>query len=338
MVLTLTIIINKAIFKIDPHCIPLRTAHPPVKKLLSISALAAATALVLSGCASGSTGAGATDDPTNSSGVRIVASTDVYGDIAQQIGGDRVSVTSIIDDPDKDPHEYEADARTQLSLSKAQLVIENGGGYDDFVEKLLSAADNKVAPVLNAADISGYDQEPAEGEFNEHVWYDFPTVQKLTDELVDQLSAIDPDGAKSYEENAKTFEGQLAALEQQEKDIKASFDGAGAAITEPVPLYMLSAAGLVNKTPAAFSEAIEEGTDVPADVLKQTTDQFSSGEVKVLVYNEQTSGAQTELVLTAAKDAKVPVVPVTETLPEGTDYISWMTTNLNALQGALSGK
>ena len=73
-------------------------------------------------------------------------------------------------------------------------------------------------------------------------------------------------------------------------------------------------------------------------MLKQTTDQFSSGEVKVLVYNEQTSGAQTELVLTAAKDSKVPVVPVTETLPAGSDYISWMTTNLNALQGALSGK
>jgi zinc/manganese transport system substrate-binding protein len=309
-----------------------------VKKLLSITALAAATALALSGCASASTDAGATSEPSNESGVRIVASTNVYGDIAEQIGGDRVSVTSIIDSPDKDPHEYEADARTQLALSKAQLVIENGGGYDDFVDTMLSAADNKIAPVLNASDISGYEQEPAEGEFNEHMWYDFPTVQKLSEELVGQLSAIDPEGAETYEKNAEEFEGQLAALEQQEQDIKASFDTAGAAITEPVPLYMLEAAGLVNKTPDAFSEAIEEGTDVPADVLKQTTDLFSSGEVKVLVYNEQTVGAQTELVLTAAEDAGVPVVPVTETLPEGADYISWMTTNLNALQGALSGK
>jgi zinc/manganese transport system substrate-binding protein len=314
------------------------TKNPLTKKVLPLSALFAAAALALAGCSTASGTDASTTEPTNADGVRIVASTDVYGDIAKQIGGDRVSVTSIIDDPDKDPHEYEADARTQLSLSKAQLVIENGGGYDDFVEKMLSAADNKVAPVLNAADISGFDQKPAEGEFNEHVWYDFPTVQKLTDELVKQLSAIDPEGATSYEKNAETFEGQLTALEQQEKDIKASFAGAGAAITEPVPLYMLTAAGLVNKTPTAFSEAIEEGTDVPADVLKQTTDQFSSGEVKVLVYNEQTSGAQTELVLTAAKDSKVPVVPVTETLPAGSDYISWMTTNLNALQGALSGK
>jgi len=309
-----------------------------VKKLLTLTTLAAATALALSGCASASTDAGATDDPTNESGVRIVASTNVYGDIAEQIGGDRVSVTSIIDSPDKDPHEYEADARTQLSLSKAQLVIENGGGYDDFVDTMLSAADNKIAPVLNAADISGYEQEPAEGEFNEHMWYDFPTMQKLSDELVNQLSAIDPEGAETYEKNAETFDSQLAALEQQEKDIKASFDQTGIAITEPVPLYMLEAAGLVNKTPDAFSEAIEEGTDVPADVLKQTQELFSSGAVKALVYNEQTAGAQTELVLKAAKDAGVPVVPVTETLPDGTDYISWMTTNLNALQGALSGK
>jgi zinc/manganese transport system substrate-binding protein len=295
-----------------------------VKKLLTITALAAATALALSGCSSASTGDAATDDPSTESGVRVVASTNVYGDIAEQIGGDRVSVTSIIDSPDKDPHEYEADARTQLALSKAQLVIENGGGYDDFVDTMLSAADNKIAPVLNAADISGYEQEPAEGEFNEHMWYDFPTVQKLSEELVNQLSAIDPDGAETFEKNAEAFDGQLAALEQQEQDIKSSFDQAGAAITEPVPLYI--------------SEAIEEGTDVPADVLKQTTELFSTGAVKVLVYNEQTEGSQTELVLAAAKDAGVPVVPVTETLPEGTDYIGWMTTNLNALQGALSGK
>jgi zinc/manganese transport system substrate-binding protein len=334
----LTIIINKVSFGETRFSLDFRTAHPTVKKLLTISALAAATALALSGCAPASTDGGATGEPTNESGVRIVASTNVYGDIAEQIGGDRVSVTSIIDSPDKDPHEYEADARTQLALSKAQLVIENGGGYDDFVDTMLSAADNKIAPVLNAADISGYDQKPAEGEFNEHMWYDFPTMQKLSDELVGQLSAIDPEGAESYEKNAEAFEGQLAALEQQEQDIKASFDSAGAAITEPVPLYLLDTAGLVNKTPDAFSEAIEEGTDVPADVLKQTTELFSSGEVKVLVYNEQTEGSQTELVLTAAKDAGVPVVPVTETLPEGTDYISWMTTNLNALQGALSGK
>jgi zinc/manganese transport system substrate-binding protein len=334
----LTIIINKATFEKTRIAIDFRTAHPTVKKLLPVSALAAAAALALSGCASASTDGGATDEPTNSSGVRIVASTNVYGDIAEQIGGDRVSVTSIIDSPDKDPHEYEADARTQLALSKAQLVIENGGGYDDFVDTMLSAADNKIAPVLNAADISGYEQEPAEGEFNEHMWYDFPTVKKLSDELVGQLSAIDPEGAETYEKNAEAFEGQLAALEQQEQDIKASFDTAGAAITEPVPLYLLETAGLVNKTPDAFSEAIEEGTDVPADVLKQTTALFSSGEVKVLVYNEQTEGSQTELVLSAAKDAGVPVVPVTETLPDGTDYISWMTTNLNALQGALSGK
>jgi zinc/manganese transport system substrate-binding protein len=198
-----------------------------VKKLLTITALAAATALALSGCSSASTGDAATDDPSTESGVRVVASTNVYGDIAEQIGGDRVSVTSIIDSPDKDPHEYEADARTQLALSKAQLVIENGGGYDDFVDTMLSAADNKIAPVLNAADISGYEQEPAEGEFNEHMWYDFPTVQKLSEELVNQLSAIDPDGAETFEKNAEAFDGQLAALEQQEQDIKSSFDQAG---------------------------------------------------------------------------------------------------------------
>ncbi|HEY0238272.1 MAG TPA: zinc ABC transporter substrate-binding protein, partial [Friedmanniella sp.] len=110
--------------------------------------------------------------------IAVVASTNVYGDIARSIGGDAVTVTAIIDRPDQDPHEYTADARTQLNLSKARLVIENGAGYDDFVNTML-AATTAQPRVITVADVSGYDQHPADGEFNEHLWYDFPTMIKL---------------------------------------------------------------------------------------------------------------------------------------------------------------
>ena len=127
----------------------------------------------------------------------------------------------------------------------------------------------------------------------------------------------------------------MAKLQQQELDIKGRSAGVGVAITEPVPLYMLTAAGLVNKTPPAFSEAIESDSDAPASVVAQTLALFSSKQVKALVYNEQTTGPQTQLVLAAAKKNGIAVVPVTETLPADTDYLSWMTANLAAIGKAV---
>jgi zinc/manganese transport system substrate-binding protein len=298
----------------------------------ALAASAAALALGLAGCSSGT----AAETADAGDGIRIVASTNVYGSLAEAVGGEFASVTSIIDSPDKDPHEYQADGQNQLSLSKAQIVIENGGGYDDFIDTMLSAADNSDAGVLNVADISGYDQEPADGEFNEHLWYDFPTMQKLVDSLVSELSALDADDASVFEANGKSVKAQLATLEAAEADIEAKYAGSGVAITEPVPLYLLEAAGLDNRTPDAFSEAIEEDTDVPPTVLQETLALFDSHAVKLLVYNEQTGGPQTDAVIEAAKKNDIPVVGVTETLPDGVDYFGWMKANLDAVSAALA--
>jgi zinc/manganese transport system substrate-binding protein len=292
--------------------------------------------LLVSAC-----GSSAQDDPASGgaspsgrTSLSVVASTNVYGDVVKQIAGDTVKVTSIISDPDADPHSYEANSRTQLELSQADVVIENGGGYDDFVGTMLKAAKNSDATVLNVVDISGK-SAPAGGELNEHVWYDFPTVEKLVTSLVSALSAKDPAGATAFTAGAAAFTQKLKQMESTEASIKAAHAGAGAAITEPVPLYLLEACGLVNKTPAQFSEAIEEGTDVSASVLAQTLDLFSQKKVDVLAYNEQTSGPETEKVLAAARTGGVAVVPVTETLPAGKDYVTWMTGNLTAIQKAL---
>nr|WP_246306560.1 zinc ABC transporter substrate-binding protein [Herbiconiux flava] len=286
----------------------------------------------MAGCSSGSS-ADTTAD--SSDGISIVASTNVYGSIAEAVAGDAATVTSIIDSPDKDPHEYQADGQNQLSLSKAQIVIENGGGYDDFVDTMLSAAENSGATVLNVTDISGYDTEPAEGEFNEHLWYDFPTMQKLVDQLVTELSALDEGSASVFSANGEELKQQLATLESGEADIASAHQGAGVAITEPVPLYLLDAAGLANRTPDEFSEAIEEDTDVPPLVLNETLALFDDKSIDVLVYNEQTGGPQTDAVLEAAEKNGIPAVPVTETLPDGVDYVEWMTANLKAVSDAL---
>jgi zinc/manganese transport system substrate-binding protein len=299
-------------------------------RLLAPIALASA-ALALAGCSNAASGA---TDPAKTGTINVVASTDVWGSVASAIGGDHVTVTSIIDDPDKDPHEYQADARNQLAISKANVVVSNGGGYDDFVTKMVKAS-KQHPTVLTAADISGYDQHPSEGDFNEHLWYDFPTVKKVADRLEAAFAKADAKDAADFHSNAASFDDKLAALEATEAQLKSAHAGTAVTITEPVPLYMLDAIGLKNVTPEKFSEAIENDTDVAPTVLKQTLDLYSSGQVKLLAYNEQTTGPQTQDVLDAAKQNDVAVVPVTETLPAGKNYIEWMTSNLQAIGSAL---
>lgn len=312
-------------------------------RLMAQAAVVATAVLALVGCSSGSSESGAATSGSDASasgaqsggaGVSLVASTNVWGDIASQIGGDSVTVTSIISDPDKDPHEYQADSRTQLALADAAVVVENGGGYDGFVDTMLSAAKSR-ATVINAVDVSGFAATQGD-ELNEHVWYDYPTVTKVAQSIEQALSAADPANASTFKTNLDTFTTKVAGLEKAAADVKATAAGKGAAITEPVPLYLLDAMGLENKTPEAFSEAIEQETDVPATVLDETLKLFSDHQVDVLVYNEQTTGPQTEAVLKAAHDSGTPVVPVQETLPANTDYISWQQKIIDEISAALS--
>jgi zinc/manganese transport system substrate-binding protein len=298
------------------------------RSFVSVLALAAATAVALAGCSTSVPSASADGK------IRIVASTNVYGDIARTIGGDSVDVTSLMSDPAQDPHSFEASARNQLAVSKADVVIENGGGYDDFMQTLTAGGHNDSAAILNVVELSG--KTAVDGELNEHVWYDFPTIEKFTQALTGALVDADRSQKAVFEKNAREFSAKLATLEQREADLKATYAGDGVAITEPVPLYLLNAIGLVNKTPEKFSAAIENENDVSPVVLDQTLRLFSAHEVKLLAYNEQATGAQTERVLAAAKSAGVPVVPVTETLPDGLDYVGWMQANLDAVAKALA--
>jgi zinc/manganese transport system substrate-binding protein len=268
--------------------------------------------------------------------IRVVASTDVWGDVVQQIGGSAVQVDSLISDPDRDPHEYQADPRDQLAVSRAKLVVVNGGGYDDFLSQLLKNAPS-TTEVVDAADVSGLDEHPSTGEFNEHIWYDFEAVSAVAGRISTELAKVEPSRAATFRSRLTTFRAGLAALERTAAAVKATAAGKGVAITEPVPLYLTSAVGLVNRTPAAFSEAVEEGDDVAPALLRQQLALFSEHRVAVLAYNEQTTGATTEQVLAAAKAADVPVVGMRETLPDGQDYLEWMRHDLAAIRSAVAG-
>ncbi|GAB2526032.1 metal ABC transporter solute-binding protein, Zn/Mn family [Paramicrobacterium agarici] len=303
-----------------------------------------ATALALSGCSSSA-------DSAETDGVSIVASTNVYGDIAAAIAGDAADVTSIIDSSVQDPHSYEASAQDRLAVSKADIVIQNGGGYDGFIDSLLGDADPIV---LNASEISGlmpeaeghehehegeHDEDGAHGHeghnhiegFNEHVWYSLDAMNHVAEHLAEELSELDPDNASTFEDNYDEFSAELESAHESLHELGESATGASVLITEPVPLYLLEDAGLVNETPAEFSEAVEEGTDVPAAVIQEMLELVQSGDIAMLAYNEQTSGPITEEVKDAAESAGVPVVSFSETLPDGEGYVSWMTANIEAL-------
>ena len=275
-------------------------------------ALLAIAALTLAGCAA---------TPTVDDGrLQVVASTNVYGSIAALIGQDGVTITSLIHTAAQDPHSFEASARDQLAVSKADLVIENGGGYDDFVDTLLDAASSD-AVVINAAEVVALPDGA-----NEHLWYDLSAMSTVADEIVAQLSDLDPANAAVYDANGRGF---VEALDGIRESVDGVGDGQTVAITEPVPLYLLESAGFENVTPDEFSEAIEEGTDVSPVVLKNTL--AAVGGAALLAYNSQTASPETEQLHAAAEDAGVPVVEFTETLPDGEDYLSWMTANAAAL-------
>ncbi|QKS17709.1 zinc ABC transporter substrate-binding protein [Curtobacterium sp. Csp2] len=189
------------------------------RRLLALPLVAGAAALVLTGCATSSSPGSASSDGT----VRVVASTNVYGSIVQSIGGKDVEVTSILDDPSQDPHSFESSAKTQLAVSKADLLIENGGGYDDFMTTLAKSANTK-APTINVVDLSGVEKD-GDKEFNEHVFYSYPTMVKLVAEVEQRLAKLDAGQADTFAANAKTLTTKLErVVEGGRRDVVALLD------------------------------------------------------------------------------------------------------------------
>ncbi|XTR52866.1 metal ABC transporter solute-binding protein, Zn/Mn family [Pseudarthrobacter sp. So.54] len=216
-----------------------------------VAALAGAT-LLLTSCAPGP---GNSPRGAGDGIVDVVASTSVYGDIVATVGGDKVRVTSMITRTSQDPHSYEATTQDKLAVSKAGLVVENGGGYDDFLHKLADDTGIDHANVLNAVELSGLAQEESAGAsgeadahghthtgFNEHVWYSLPAMARIADAVAAKLGDLEPASAGTFRSNAAAFKDSLLGLESKLSGMKASGGEAPVAVTEPVPLYLLEAA------------------------------------------------------------------------------------------------
>ena len=289
-------------------------------KKLKFTAIALAALITLTGCAT------AAPEPTGTDGkLQIVASTNVWGDIASQVGGDLVEVTSIIDNSSKDPHSYEATARDQLAIENADLIVANGGGYDDFIDTLANAADNKN--VLHATD----NVTAVDPSLNEHVWFSIAGVAEVATAIGEELAKADTANAATYEQNAVAFGEKIVALTLEVQELKTITDGYTYFSTEPLALWLLADLGFQDLTPADFSEAIENETDVSPLTIKESLDLITSGKVKYLVVNLQTENTQTQQIVDAAKTAEVRAVVMTEVLSDGKTYLEWMTANLKTI-------
>jgi zinc/manganese transport system substrate-binding protein len=301
----------------------------------------ATTTLMLAACNSTPSSTGTS--PTTPAGststaaaapVNVVASTNVWGDIAKQVGGGHVNVTSIMSDPNADPHAFEADAKTGAALSKAQFVIENALGYDDFMDKLLAASPNPSRVVLKAADV----MQISGAEANPHIWYDIAKVPAVASGIADQLGKLDPGDAATFTANAKTFNDSLAPINTAIANIKAKYPGAPVGYTERVPGDLVEAAGLTLATPASFAQSIEDGNDPsPADNAAMDA-ALTDKKIKVLLFNGQVTSPATDAVKQLAQKSGVPVVGVTETLPPtDKDFQDWQLRQINEITTALGG-
>jgi len=293
--------------------------------------LAAASALsvfALAACSGGTSGSDGGAQSGGSGKLKVVASTDVWSSVVSAVGGDKVEVKSIIHDPSADPHSYETTADDALAVKGAQLLLSNGGGYDEFFKKLTEQAGD--AKKLVAYDVA------ATGDENEHVWYDLPGVDKVADQLATQLGELQPASKQQFADNATAFKAKVDALEKRLEELGAAHPGTKVVVTEPVAHYLLASAKITDATPKAFSDAVENDTDVPADAVSTYKQLIATKQVKALINNAQTVTPLTQDVVGQAKAAGIGVVDVTETLPKGvTDYIGWMTGEVDELAGAL---
>ncbi len=256
-----------------------------------------------------------------------------YANVISQIGGRYVSVTAIESNPNTDPHTFEASPSVAQTVAAARLVVQNGVGYDTFMNKIESASPSGSRKVIDVQALLGLpDSTP-----NPHLWYLPRTMSAVAAALASDLSAIEPAHAAYFAANAKRFDASLQPWYEALREFASRYPHTPVATTEPVGDYMLQAAGTVNMTPFTLQADVMNGVDpAPQDVTLQSG-LFSGHEVKVFLYNQQVTDSLTDSFLAQAKHYGIPVVGVYETMPTpGYDYQSWMLAEVNALQRAVA--
>ena len=284
-------------------------------------AVCVACCAALAGCA-----AGGREHP---GAVAVVASTDVWGSVARTVAGGHIAVKSILTGADTDPHSYQATPADAAAVADADLVVYNGGGYDPWVDRVLAGHPGILA--IDAYSFLG----PVSEAPDEHVFYDLAVAKAVAIAVAERLAIIDPPNALDYRGNAAQFGRGADAIANSERAIAGSYPAAGVIATEPVVHYLLTAAGLINRTPVGFAAASENDADpAPAD-MASALDLINHRQVVALLVNPQTATAATADLQAAARQAGVPVTEVSETLPSGSDYLTWQRNTVTQLATAL---
>ncbi|MHB8538124.1 MAG: metal ABC transporter solute-binding protein, Zn/Mn family [Candidatus Dormibacteria bacterium] len=282
--------------------------------------------LLASGCAAG------VGPATNSSRLVVVAVENTWGSIAAQLGGGRVAVTSIVSDPNADPHEYESTPADARLMASANYVIINGAGYDSWADQLLAAQPEPARTVLDVADLVG--RRPGD---NPHFWYNPAFVDRVVTRITADYASLQPAGAAYFAAQASAFQQLLAPYRQRLADIQQHFGGVPVAATESIFQYMAEYLHLDLVTPAAFMDAVADGNDPSAASLVTFTRQIASRAFRVMVVNVQTVTPLTTGLSQQAIELHIPVVGVSETMqPATATFEGWMDGQLDSLIDGLN--
>src|SRR5262245_3570560 len=263
--------------------------------------------------------------------IAVVAAENFYGDIARQIGGDRVLVVSIMNNPDQDPHLFETTPGIVRQIAAARIVILNGADYDSWMDKLLAAGPRRDRIVVNAARLTGY----RAGD-NPHLWYDPATMPAVAVAITDALAKADAAHASDYSARLKIVLAALDQVAQRVAQLKAKHGGTSVTATEPVFGLMARALGLTMRN-ERFQLAMMNDVEPSARDVAAFENDLKERKVRLLIYNSQVSEKLTDRLRDIAKRAKVPVIGVTETMPPNVKFQDWLLGELEALDKALSG-
>lgn len=270
--------------------------------------------------------------PVRADPIRIVAAENFYGDIARQIGGPDVAVTSILSNPDQDPHLFEVSPSVGRDVSAARIVVYNGIDYDPWIEKLLGAARSGNRKTIVVADLVG----KKTGD-NPHIWYDPRTMPALARALTDTLSSEDPTHKAEYEKRLAQFDESIKPIQAKIDELRGRLAGVPVTATEPVFGYMLQALGMTDRN-QSFQLSVMNDTDPSASDIAAFENDLKTHRVKLLIYNSQATDPTAKRMRQIAEASGVPVVGVTETEPAGETYQSWMMGVLAAVERALPGQ
>ena len=302
------------------------------KALVLAGAAAAAVAMAMAGCGASATNAASAKSSTV---INAIGAENEYANVLSQIGGKYVHVSSILNNPNTDPHTFESSPSVASAVSAAQLIVQNGVGYDTFMNKIESASPNAGRKVIIAQQVLGLpDSTP-----NPHLWYDPKTMPAVAKVMAADLSALQPAHKAFFQASLKTFDASLIPWLNAIAAFKAKYPGATAATTEPVSDYLLQAMGINNLTPFSFQADIMNGVDPSPQDISLQDGFFTQHKAKVFVYNQQVVDALTTSIRQTALKAGVPVVGVYETMPTpGYRYQSWMLAEVRAIQKAVASK